>query len=213
MAVADVFRAEVNFELPDSPGTCHLHYQELNPTDSGKVATEALGDALLDGWVGNELPAMMGLLAFVTGVRVYKLGLPIVPPTFQTMRLPGIRAGSICPAIDGVRFGIVQAVRSSKSNGHVTFPGIAEPDQQGNTWENLFMVGVVQALSIALGQPITETPAVGLWRLGVLSRKFLKDNPGDFAGAFADATASTATPIVGSMRPRKTHRNGAPGAP
>lgn len=212
MAVADVFRAEVNFELPDSPATCHLHYQELNPTDSGKVATEALADALFDGWVGNELPAMMGIEAAVTGVRCYKLGTPVIPPTFQTIRTQGIRAGTTCPAIDGVRFGIVQALRSSKSNGHVTIPGIAEPDCEGNTWENLFMIGVVQALSLALGQPIAETPQVGLWRLGVLSRKHLKDFPGDYAGAFADATASTATPIVGSMRPRRTHRRGAPGA-
>lgn len=212
MAVADVFRCEVNFELPDNGATCHVHYQELNPTDSGKVATEALADALFDAWVGNELPAMMGLGAAVTGIRVYKLGLPVVPPTFQTINTPGIRAGTICPAIDGVRFGIVQSLRSSKSNGHVTFPGIAEPDQEGNTWENLFMIGVVQALSIALGQPIAETPQVGLWRLGVLSRKHLKDFPGDFAGAFADATAATATPIVGSMRTRRTHRRGAPGA-
>lgn len=212
MAVADVFRAEVNFELPDSPATCHLHYQELNPTDSGKVATEALADGLFDGWVGNELPAMMGIEAFVTGIRVYKLGLPAIPPTFQTIHTPGIRAGTTCPATDGVRFGIVQALRSSASNGHVTFPGIAEPDCVGNTWENLFMLGVVQALSIALGLPITESPAVGQWRLGVLSRKFLDLNPGDFAGAFADATGSTATPIVGSMRTRRTKRRGAPGA-
>lgn len=212
MAVADVFRAEVNFELPDSPCTCHLHYQELTPTDSGKVSTEALADGLFDGWVGNELPAMMGLEAFVTGVRVYKLGTPVIPPTFQTINTPGIRAGDICPATDGVRVGIVQAFFPSKNNGHTTFPGIAEPDQEGNTWENLFMIGVVQALTIALGLPIIESPQTGQWRLGVLSREFLKLNPGDFAGAFADATAATATPIVGSVRLRRTKRRGAPGA-
>jgi hypothetical protein len=212
MAVADVFRAEVNFELPDSPATCHLHYQELNPTDSGKVATEALADGLYDGWVGNELPAMMGIEARVTGIRVYKLGTPVIPPTFQTLDTPGIRAGETMTAISGVRFGIVQAFFPSKNNGHVTIPGIAEPDCEGNTWENLFMIGVVQALAIALGEPIIESPQVGLWRLGVLSREFLKLNPGDYAGAFADATAATATPIVGSVRLRRTKRRGAPGS-
>lgn len=212
MAVADVFRAEINFECPDAPATCHLHYQELNPTDSGKIATEALADALFDGWVGNELPAMMGLAAFVTGIRVFKLGLPVIPPTFQTISTPGIRSGDILPSISGVRFGIVQSFFPSKNNGHFTVPGIAEPDCEGNTFENLFMLGVVQAVTIALGLPITETPQVGQWRLGVLSREFLKSNPGDFAGAFADATAATATPIVGSVRLRRTKRRGAPGA-
>lgn len=212
MAVSDVFRAEINYELPDGPATNHLHYQEVNPTDSGKPASEALADALYDGWVGNELPAMMGLDAAVTGIRVYKLGTPVLPPTFQTIHTPGIRSGDILPAISGVRIGIVQAFFPSKNNGHFTIPGIAEPDCIGNTFENLFMIGVVQAVTIALGEPIIETPQVGQWRLGVLSREFLKLFPGDFAGAFADATAATATPIVGSVRLRRTKRRGAPGA-
>jgi len=212
MAVADVFRVRVDIELPDTQCSLNLHYQELNPTDSGKVATEALADALQAAWVGTELPAILCDSAFVTGIKVYKLGQPAVVPSYQTVNVPGVRTGDPLPANNGLRIGILQAFFPSSSNGMIWIPGISETDSVGNTFENLFMLGDVAALTIALGSAIAETPQVGLWRLVVLSRKFLLANPGDYAGAAADAVGATANPIVGSQRVRTTKRRGAPGA-
>lgn len=211
MAVGDVFSLHVDIELPDSMCSVNFHYQEVTSSDSPSPQCEALAIAYMQQ-LGPDWQGLLSNLVNVTGVRVYKRSQPVAAPAYFTDRRPGGNAGSPLPANNGLRVGIVQGVHGARSNGLVWIPGVRELDCNGNTFTNAFMTGAAATFSAAIGQLVIETPQTGQWRLGVLSRKFLVANPGDYAGAFADAIAATVSPIVGSQRPRTTKRRGAPGA-
>lgn len=208
MAVSDVFSLAVEIALPDSPTTINFHYQETNPSDSAVVHTQALAVAWEDQMM-TPLLAMLSTSATTGGVRVRKLGSPAAAPGYATSEGQGNEgAGSILPANNGARLSISQSFFPSRSNGMVWIPGVSEGSIEGNNYKQAWLDGPAQSFIDALLQDIVETPNTGLWRLGVLSRKHLIANPGDYAGAFADATGASMSPIVGTQRRRTTKRRG-----
>ena len=213
MAVGDVYSLQVQMEGFDSPGSVNFHYQEVTPSDSGDRETFALARAWNDSQL---LTDMLGLLAnpdvAVTGVYVLKRSGTPVEPGYFTDRRPGGNSGPALPFNNGLRVNLGQSFFPANRNGLVWIPGVRELDCNGNQFTAAFMAGSVATFVASLLNLIEETPNLGQWRLGVLSRKHLVDNPGDFAGAFADVTSASASPIVGSQRRRTTKRRGAPGA-
>jgi len=211
MAVSDVYSLTVELELPDKEATVNFHYQELTPPEIGDAATTNLAEGWMQTLGVNEMRGLLSNDVAVTGVKVYKLSGTPEPPGYATDRNPGANVGVPLPANNGLRVGIVQGFFPSNRNGLVWIPGVRELDCNGNSFTSAFMNGAVTAFTVALGVNLVG-PDSGLWRLGVLSRKFVDDNPGDYIGAFADAIAATASPIVGTQKRRTTDRRGAPGA-
>lgn len=208
MAHGDVYRVQIQLALPDAPGTITFHYQQINATDRGIVGSEALAQA----WSDQMNTPFRNLLAFGVvwgGVYVRKLGFPQEPPGYRIVQKWGFRPNDdVLPANNALLLNIGQSVFSSARNGRIWIPGIREFESEGNTWKTSYFNGPVAAFSSALIADVAETPNAGLWRLGVLSLKYLQSNPGDEAGAFATATSIHASRIIATQRRRTTKRRG-----
>lgn len=218
MAVGDVYAVQIELSGPDSPATINLSYQEVTPHDGVKTRTQALADALGDSSPVANLAAMISEEAVINGIYVraatfeYQVSGVRCPPGFWTDYIVGGRSGDPLPANNGLRIGVYQSVFPARSNGMFWVPFIPEADVVGNTVSVIYAAVAVDPFLTSLGPLVEETPAAGQWRLGLLSRKFLSANPGDFEGAFADATGVSASPIIGTQRRRTTRRRGAGGS-
>ena len=206
-----MYSLQIQMTLPDKEATVNLHYQETDPVSTDATACTELAEGFIAVTAENVFRQWISNLAAITGVKVYRLSGDAVAPGYATDRMPGARSGFPLPANNGLRLRLLQAVFPSNRNGLVWVPGISENSCVGNTFTTAFITNTVQPTLQDLGQPV-EGITNGEWRLGILSRKHLDDNPNDYAGAFADAVGSAVTPTVGSQRRRTTDRRGAPGA-
>lgn len=212
MAVGDVYAAHWRINSRTQATSLNLHYQELNPSDSGLNETESLAEALMNSLITSRLQsALSDDGVYVGGVNVYKKSGNVVAPAFATDHRPGTAVGAAAPMNNALRILLGQAVFPSNRNGLVWLAGMREDDMAGNQFTQAYISGPATDLANELVNVLLETPNDGQWRLGVLSRKHLIDNPGDYAGAFADVLSASASPIVGSQRRRTTRLRGAPG--
>jgi hypothetical protein len=211
--VGDIFSASLQVEGRDSNGTMNFHYQEVDPSDPTITGTFQLSRALMQSQFVQALAGMMALPdVAITGCVVRKLFPLAEAPGYHTQRVPGTVDSVALPFNNGVRLQLQQEVFPAKNNGMVWIPGIPESGVAGNTLTGAFItIAGTPVVAFAI-EPVERTPDPGRWRLGVLSRKFLADNPGDYEGAFAVATNATMSPIIGTQRRRTTRRRGAPGA-
>lgn len=204
MAVSDVYRVKCVFETREGEGSLNFHYQELTLA-SLALGTVALAEGLSDA-LTPALRACMATSAFVSRWVVDKLSGTTEPgSTFS--EASGSRVGTFAPvaipANSAILINLGQELFSSKSNGKVWLSGIPTTGTHGAVLDLTYRSGVLTTFRDALLANVAEVSAGdGLWRLVVLSRKFLLANPGDYAGASADVLSVTEDPRIATMRSR-----------
>lgn len=204
MAVADVFRCKMVGETREGEFSMNFHWQELTSA-SLAISTTALAEAL-SAALTPIIRAAIASTAIVNRWTADKLSGTKVPAS-SFSEASGSRVGTLgadaLPANSPLKFNLGQALFSAKSNGRVWLSGIPTAQMLGSVIIPGYASGAVAAVSAALLADIAEVSAGdGLWRLVVLSRKFLLANPGDYAGAAADVLSVQADPRIAMMKSR-----------
>lgn len=208
MAVADVYHARLDFEMPSGPASVNLHYQETTPPSSLDGP-----DALAQGIVTQQQAAIQAMLSAdcaFSAVQVYKKAVLKELPAFATFTdgVGGI-AGVALPAQNGLKIGLLQTFWPSRSNGMIWFPGVPRSRVTTSIADTAYLNTEVKAWTDLLVQEVAEPAAGdGRFRLVVVSRKHLVANPGDWVGAAADVTGITRFPIIGRQKRRRTKVRG-----
>ena len=204
MAVDDVFRVRMIGETREGEFSLNMHYQELTAA-SLAISSEALAEALSDQ-LTPEVIACMATSASVSRWVVDKLSGTRHPgSTFSEVAASrvGTFGPNALPANTAIKFNFGQILFAAKSNGRVWLSGIPTTGVLGSVVTAAYRDGVIASLAAALLTNITEVSAGdGLWRLVVVSQKWLDANPGDYVGAAADVVTVQADPRVAMMRSR-----------
>jgi hypothetical protein len=204
MAVGDVYRAKVTAEGREGEWSMTFHYQELT-SGSLSISTKALSQGLAEH-LTPTLRACLSSEHEVSRYQVDKLGGTVVPNA--TFSLPpatriGTQVGAALPASSPVVLKLLQSFFPAKSNGQVWMSGVPADAALGSVLIGAYSGGVLSVFLMQLAQNVPEPSAgEGLWRLVVLSRKFLEENPEDFEGASAVVEATGFDPRLGRMRSR-----------
>lgn len=208
--MAGIYKVITHFSCPAGPATINMHYQNITVSDSGKTPTDALADAFWEQIVLNEMKDLISTDTSITATRVYRVdNLPAgEPPGLRIENVAGIHSSESLPVNMGLKIDVVQSFFPRNRNGHFTVPGLPEEFVLGSVYNQLYAFNHVQPFLAAIGALVIETPDAGQWRLGVLSRKHLTDNPGDYVGAFADATGAGSPSVISGNRTRTTERWG-----
>jgi hypothetical protein len=107
------------------------------------------------------------------------------------------------PANSPIVFQLLQVLFSPKSNGQVWMSGVPADKTVGGTLLGTYSDGVVKDIRDNLIVNVEEQPSGdGLWRLVVLSRKFLETDPTNFVDASAAVVGATHDVNLGMMRSR-----------
>lgn len=204
MAVDDVFRVRMIGETREGEWSMNFHYQELTAA-SLAISTEALAEGL-SAVLTPTLRACLATTASVARYVVDKLtGTRQPGSTFS--EVSGSREGtfgpSALPANSAVLIKLGQALFPASSNGKNWISGIPTTGVIGAVLDPAYKNGVVAAYTAALLANVAEVSAGdGLWRLVVVSQKFLDANPGDYVGAAADVLSIQPDPRIAMMRSR-----------
>lgn len=205
MAVADVYRVRMTAEGREGEWSITLHYQELTEP-SLAPGPDALAEGVAEHLTG-VISACLATSHQVSRWRVDKLSGTKAPAAHFSLAQSsrgGTNSPLSLPASVAMRFQIFQLVFDQASNGGFHLSGIPADQVLGNVAIAAYTTGVVAAFAgDLLAEVEEESGGDGLWRLGVLSRKFLLANPGDFAGAFADAVSIGFDARTGTMRSRR----------
>ena len=204
MAVADVYRVRVKGEGREGEWQMNFHYRELTvPTAAPGPDALALGVAehltlSLRACISSSHQVSRWDVDKLSGVKE-----PAASSSLIAASRVGTRSAVALPASKPLRFLLLQAVFPSASNGQVFMSGVAADDTLGNVALAGYTSSVVQTFAGDLLANVEEDSGDGLWGLIVLSRKFLIENPGDYAGASADVIQVGFDPRVGTMRSRR----------
>jgi hypothetical protein len=205
MAVADVYRVKATCEGREGEWCMTWHYRELTPP-SLNHATKQLAEGVADH-LTPSLRAMLSLDHQVSRFKVDKLSGTKVPnSTFSLIAANrvGQMLGAALPAAAAIQGKVLQTAFSPKSNGHFWISGIPQDKVDGSVLDATYAITEVSNFLIELIANVPEPSAGdGLWGLIVLSRNWLKDNPGDYEGASADATLTGFDTRLGRMRSRR----------
>ncbi len=205
MAVGDLLRCQIIAEGRESEWSMTFHYQELTPANQGLV-TKQLSEGLAEH-ITPTLRACLSNEHQVSRVKVDKVsGTPSPNNTFSlpiALRV-GTQAGGALPSNSPVSLSLFQSVFGQASNGRFWMSGVPSNQVLGSVLLDAYALGVLSAFLNQLAVNVSEVSGgEGLWRIGVFSRKFLAENPGDFEGAFAALVATGFDPRIGRMRSRR----------
>jgi hypothetical protein len=181
------------------------HYQTLTEP-SLTLQTKALSEALAEH-LTPTLRAMLSDEHQVSRFTVDKLGGTRIPnSTFSLLAANrvGTQVGAALPASAAIQGKLFQTLFTKRSNGHFWISGIPADKVVGSVLDGTYGITEVSNFMIALVANVAEVSAGdGLWRIGVLSRKFLIENPGDYQGALADVVLTGFDIRLGRMRSRR----------
>lgn len=214
MALNDIYRVTVHYELPTSGASWSVYYKETVALDGADLGTIILLDAF-ETHIAVEILAMLAQdcrQPALTCERVFgiKEAKHVINHTTQI----GVRGSDALPASDNLVVKLDQATFSGKSNGRIFIPGLGEVDSDTGTVSGIFNVGPYADFIVKLATQIAELSAgTGRWDVGVISSKVLNAAPPakDWAGAFAPVTTVTGNTIIGVMRKRRTRAYGVAG--
>jgi len=202
--VGDVYALQVKLETREKQATLNFHYLELTPPDDS-LDTEALA-AAWDFANRSSLTGMLSEECRYIGVNVYRRYTKgsargqYRPPGGA---VPGAIAGDSLPASCAIVMKLGQTLFSPESDGQVWIPGIPESVADSTVVSQAHLDGAVQAFIDTLLPNLPEvSPGTGVFRISVLSRKWLDDNPGDWPGATADVVTIGAKATIGTNRLR-----------
>ena len=205
MAVADVFRVKMSGEGREGEWCMTFHYQELTPANGG-ISTKQLSEGVADH-LTEELRACLSNEHQVARWKVDKLSGTKTPnATFSLVEASrvGLQAGAALPAHRPAVVKLFQVLFPPKSDGQVWMSGIPGVQVNGSVMISAYLLGPMAAFLAKLNTNVPEPSAgEGLWRIVVLSRKFLLANPGDFAGAAADVASTGVDSRLGRMESRR----------
>lgn len=205
MAVADVYRVKMIGEGREGEWQITLHYQELTEPslDPGPTAL-AIGVA---EHLTGVVRACLASSHQVSRWRVDKLSGTKAPAASHSLveaSRVGTNSALSLPASVAMRFQLFQLFFDQASNGGFHLSGIPADQVLGNVALAAYTTGVIAAFAGDLLAEVEEdSGGDGLWRLVVLSRKFLIENPGDYAGASADVVSIGFDARTGTMRSRR----------
>lgn len=214
MALNDIYRVTVHYELPTSAASWSLYYKETVDATGGDIGTQILAEAFdtvlatpILNMLANDCQQPAIVCERVFGVEEAKF---IVNHTVQV----GTRGSEALPNNASLNVGLSQSTFSRKSNGRIRIPGIGEVDTDTDVVSGVFNVGPYKAFTDALALVIPELSAgAGRFTLGVISAKVrdLTWDPGpppagfkDWANAFAVVTSVVGNTIIGIMRKRQS---------
>lgn len=204
MAVDDVFRTKCSVEGREGEWHMTWHHQELTPASLG-IATAQLAEGLSDH-ISATLRACLSKDHQISRFQVDKLSGTKTPnSTFSPIEANrvGLELGEALPASSAVHCTIGQTLFDPASNGKFHLSGVPADQVTGSVLDAAYQLTPISNFLIQIHANVPEPSAGdGLWRLGVLSRKFLLANPGDYVGAFADAVTIGFSPRLGRMRSR-----------
>lgn len=205
MAVGDVYRVKCTAEGREGEWCMTWHYQTLTEP-SLNLSTKQLAESVAE----HLTPTLVALLSSehqVSRFQADKLsGTRLPNATFSLIpaNRVGAQLGAALPAASAVQGKILQSLFPAGSNGHFWISGIPADKVVGSVLDGTYAVTEISNFIIQLFANVEEVSAGdGLWRLGVLSRKFLAANPGDYEGAFADAVVTGFDTRLGRMRSRR----------
>lgn len=205
MAVADVSRVKIIAEGREGEWCITLHYQELTPPTLG-LPTKQLAESFAE----HITPTLRDCLSFqheVSRVQVDNLsGVTVPNSTFSLVPASrvGTQLGKSLPAAAAMHIRLFQTLLPATSNGGFHVSGIPADEATGSVLKALFHTTQVAAFITQLLANVNEVSAGdGLWRIGVLSRKVLDAEPGNYEDAFAPVTVIGADTRLGRMRSRR----------
>lgn len=211
MALDDIYRVTVHYELPTSAASYSLYYKETTASDGVDLDTEKLGDAF-------DLvmaPLILGMLSddcsqpSIATEKVFGVPAPIHWNEHGTQ--VGDELGPSLPNNCNLTIGINQNTFTQRSNGRIRVPGIPELETGAGTISSVYRTGPLELFVIGLAALIAElSGGSGIWSLGVISAK-VRDvalPAKDWAGAFAPATSIVGKTIIGILRSRSTRARG-----
>lgn len=204
MAVDDVYSCKIIGEGREGEWTMNLHYREITPP-SESYPTEALATSLTLLFT-PVIRAALSASHQVSRFEVHKVsGVKQVASKFSlsiTNRV-GMRGASAVPANSPVILNLVQEKFPSKHNGVVWMSGVPVDGVLGSNLTALYADTEIKAITDLLVLDVDEQPSGdGIWRLIVLSRKWLVLNPGDYVGASADVVEAAHDVTLGMQRGR-----------
>jgi len=214
MAMNDIYRITVHYELPTSRASWSLYYKETVASTGGDISTQILAEAFdtvlatpILNMLANDCQQPAIVCERVFDVSEAKF---IVNHVIQV----GTRGTEALPNNASLVVGLSQSTFSRKSNGRIRIPGVPEGDTDTDVVSGLFNVGPYTAFTDALALVINELSAgAGRWTLGVISAKVrdLTYDPGppptgfkDWSSAFAPVTSIVGNTIIGILRKRQS---------
>jgi len=204
MAVDDIYRLKVTGEGREGEWCMTFHMQTLTDASLG-LDSHRLAHAAATVWT----PLFVACMSSAHSIARFKTDKihGAVSPSAQHSLIPASRVGTLgalaLPANSTMVIKIGQTLFDANRNGQVWMSGLNQDSVLGSVLTSAFRTGVVQTMLDGILANLPEQSAgAGLWRLVVLSRKHIKDNPGDILGAAADAVTTSVDARVGMMRSR-----------
>lgn len=203
-AVGDVYFAKIIVETREKTSSIGFHYLMTDPATLGQdtsrlaFSVQSVIFPLLAACLSNKVH-----LRAVAVNRLHTVGGFKARSQPATDAVPGEVSSDALPAVNSMRIKLHQAVFSPQSDGEVHLPGIPESVVSGNVLQQAFLDAQVAALKAGLVATLPEQGGGGgNWRLSVVSKKYLIDNPGDWPGATADVLTVSVPNRLGSHRGR-----------
>jgi hypothetical protein len=205
MAVADVYRVKCTCEGREGEWHMTWHYQTLTEA-SLNIGTKQLSESVAEH-LTPTLRAMLSSQHQVSRFTADKLSgtrHPNATFSLSAANRVGTQAGAALPAGQAIPGKLLQSVFPPGSNGHFHISGIPGDKVVGSVVDATYGITEVANFLIQLRANVEEVSSGdGLWRIGVLSRKYLLANPGDYEGAFADVELTGWDVRIGRMRSRR----------
>jgi len=173
MATNDLWKCKFNFSLWHRAWSFSLWYQETTPiseANDGQIVAEAmhahfvtvLRDVLCDD---GRFESVQAYKRFTTSGRA---GFTVADPG------TGNRSGDAAPANNNIYVKLQQTFAPAKNNAGFSLGGQSESDIDENKWFNTYLTTEVKAFTDQLQVDVTAIgPAVGVWRLSLLSKTIL----------------------------------------
>ncbi len=213
MALNDILRVTVFYELPTSAASWSIYYRTKVAKSTAFLETEALGDA----WAVHMGTTLIDVLSSDCNQpssqteRVFPIAEAkhIVNNAVQI----GGEPGPALPMNNSLVYALSQGTLPANHNGMVRLPGIPESKTLVGNLIQTYYDAEVSAIAAKLVQDIPELSAgTGVWEPIVISAQIrdlpVPPAPKDWAGAVLPITGVTASPIIGILRKRATKAQG-----
>ncbi len=216
MALNEIFRVTVDYELPKSAASWSVYYKETTAASGGDLATEILGEAF-EVHIATEIINMLSDDCH-NGQVVCERVFPISEAkhiVYHGASLGQI-IGPALPSNNSLTIGLGQGTLGPRHNGRIRIPGISEGSTQIGVVTSAFFNGPLTSFALKLSQQVVELSAgTGVFSPGVISAQVrdlpVPPAPKDWAGAFLPLTTVSASSIIGILRKRAPKTRGRSG--
>lgn len=211
MAADDIYKIDIFLEAPSGEASFGLYYEEAVGRDGTSNDTQTIADAWDAAHGSNLLDCLSADWKFASIIARKMVLNPVELAQIDNAVQPGTIAGVSLPANNAILLGLKQATFTSKSDGRVFIPGVAETVTSAGVLTAAFLTGALKTFTDALILQLAQLSAgTGRWDLGVISAKVRDAAPPakDWEAAFAPVTSISRNPIVATQRRRQTKVRG-----